>query len=343
MSPADQSRLTLRAIEIFVAIVEEGSFATGAQRLGASTSSVSQQITNLEAALGTRLIDRSARPLGLTPAGFVFQRRALAILDEAARARTELAELEMTSLPQLRLAMLEDFDAEVTPELVVRLSETLPGCNIVAHSAPSHENLAALEARSMDMVVAADIDAPADWIEQHLILRDPYILVTARGLLTPGGDPLAQLMTAPMMRYASTQLMGRQIENHLRRLRLAPERRFEFEANHSVMATVARLNGWTITTPPGYLRAPRFHDQLDTCPLPFKSFARTLSLYARRGVLGALPGRAANLLRQQIAARCIDPALREMPWLGDDFRILGSGEQPAAPGSGVPGLRVIGS
>lgn len=329
--------MTLRAIEIFIAVVEEGSFAAGADRLGASTSSVSQQITNLETALGARLIDRTARPVALTPAGFLFQRRALAILDEATRAKSELAELELTTLAQLRLSMLEDFDAEVTPELVVQLSESLPGCNIVAHAGPSHENLAALEARDVDMVVAADVDSPADWMEQHPLLRDPYILVTARGLLDGTDDPVERLMNAPMVRFASTQLMGRQIETHLRRLRLAPPRQFEFESNHSVMAAAARLNGWAITTPPGYLRAPRFHGALDARPLPFKSFARMLSLHARRGVLGALPARAAGILRRLIAAHCVEPALAEMPWLAGQLRVQGAEKAPAT------GLRIIGS
>jgi DNA-binding transcriptional LysR family regulator len=337
MTRDEHGRLTLRAIEIFVAVIEEGSFAAGAQRLGASTSSVSQHVTNLEAALGAKLIDRSARPLALTPAGYVFQRRALAILDEAARAKTELAELELTTLPQLRISMLEDFDSEVTPDLVVKLSASLPGCNIIAHSAPSHENLAALEARDVDMVVAADVDGQADWMEQHPLLRDPYILVCAKGLLPEGADPVARLMTAPMVRFASSQLMGRQIETHLRRLRLAPARRFEFDSNHSVMAAVARLEGWAITTPLGYLRAPRFHDGLDARPLPFKSFARTLSLHARQGVLGALPGRAATLLRQLIAEHCVNPALAEMPWLANNIRIQGAERPPAS------GLRIIGS
>lgn len=243
MAKSDHGRLTLRAIEIFVAIVEEGSFALCARRLNASTSSVSQQIINLEAALRTRLIDRAARPLALTPAGYVFHRRALAFLDEAARAQSELAELELTNLPRLRLAVIEDFDAEVAPVLVVRLSELLPECNIVAHAGPSHENMAGLEAREIDMAVAADVESPADWVEQHPLLRDPYILVTAKGLLADGAEPLAQLMAAPMVRFASTQLMGRQVETHLRRLRLAPPRRCEFESNHSVMSAVARMRG----------------------------------------------------------------------------------------------------
>ncbi|MEL6236710.1 MAG: LysR family transcriptional regulator [Pseudomonadota bacterium] len=337
MARSEQGRLTLRAIETFIAVVEAGSFAEGAQRLGAATSSVSQQITNLEAALGSRLIDRSARPLALTPAGFVFQRRALAVLDEVARAQTELAELDLTALPQLRLAIIEDFDADITPALAARLAQTLPGCNIIAHAGPSHDILAALEARDVDLVVAAELETAPDWMEQHRILRDPYLLVTAKGLVLDPAEPLRALMAAPMIRFAATQLMGRQIETHLRRLRLAPTRQFEFEANHSVMSAVAMLGGWTIVTAPGYLRAPRFHDQLSVHPLPFRSFSRTVSLHARRGVHGALPAKAAEILRDLIAQHLVVPALRDMPWLEGRLDVLQTGaaqtEGPAGGGA----------
>lgn len=329
MTRRDQGRLTLRAIEIFVAVVEEGSFALGARRLNASTSSVSQQITNLEAALRARLIDRSFRPVSLTPAGYVFQRRALAILDEAARAQSELAELEMSSLPELRLAMVEEFNATITPELVIQLSQFLPDCNIIAHMAPSHENLARLEARGIDMAVAADLDSASEWVEQHPLLRDPYVLVTARGLLGEDDDPITRLMDAPLVRFASTQLMGRQVDTHLRRLRLAPPRRCEFESNDAVMAAVARLRGWTIATPASYLHALKLRDMLEVRPLPFQSFVRVLSLHARRGILGNLPSRTAGILRALLSEYCVEPALLEMPWLVGSLRILGENRSPS--------------
>ena len=324
MARTDQSRLTLRAIEIFVAVVEEGSLAGGAARLGASPSSISQQLSNLETALGAKLVDRAARPLALTPAGYVFQRRALAILDEAARAQSELAELELTSLPQLRLAAVEDFDADVTPALAACLSDWLPGCDIAVHAGLSHENFVALESRAVDIVVAAEIETPPDWVEQHLLLRDPYVLVTARGLLDETKDTIDQLMAAAMVRYDPSQLMGRQIEIHLRRLRLAPPRRFIFDSTHSVMAMVEMTGGWALATPLSYLRAPRFHHALDLRPLPFKDFSRTICLYARRGVLGDLPNRAALRMRELIAQHSIAPALAVAPWLSGEFRLLGA-------------------
>ena len=332
MTGSDHGRMTLRAIELFVAVVEEGSLATGGRRLGASPSTVSQQISNLEAALGAKLIERSARPIALTPAGYVFQRYAFAILDEATQARSKLVDLGLTGLPQIRLAMIEDFDADVTPALALRLSKLLPDCNVVCHTGQSHQNLAAIESRGEDIVVAADIEALPDWIEQHPLLREPYILVTAKGLLRDREDAMAQLMAAPMVRYAASQLMCRQIETHLRRLRFAPPRRFEFDSNHAVMAMVVECGGWAIATPLGYLRAARFHEALDLRALPLKGFSRTISLYARCGVLGSLPERAAVLLRELIAAYPVAQAARVAPWLGDGFRLLGkplpAGEEP---------------
>jgi len=332
MAKNGDSRITLRAIEVFVAVIEAGSIATGARRLAASPSTVSQQISNLETALGARLFDRAARPLTLTPAGFAFQRRALRILDEASRAKTELAELELTSLPRLRLAVIEDFDSDVTPELLIRLAGLLPSCNLICHAGHSHENVAALEARREDLVVATEIDSAPDWIEQHPLMREPFVLVTSKGLLRDRGEPREQLLAAPMVRYTATQIIGQQIEAHLRRLRFAPPQRFEFDSNASVMAMVAKSEAWAIMTPLGYLSAPRFHSAVEIRPLPFKGFTRSLSLYARRGVLGALPARAAGLLRDLIAEHAIARLATVAPWLGDGVRLLDDASDIEADG-----------
>ena len=80
-------KLSLWAIEVFIAAVEEGSVSAAAKRLSASVSSVSQQLTNLENALGAILLDRTTRPQQLTSAGAVFLKRAQTILSEANQAK----------------------------------------------------------------------------------------------------------------------------------------------------------------------------------------------------------------------------------------------------------------
>ncbi len=327
----ERPRLTLRAIEVFVAIVDEGSMAGAARRLGAGVSSISQQLSNLELALGAQLVDRAARPMALTPAGYLFQRRALAILDESLRAQTELAEHDMARLPALRLAVIEEFDAEVTPALVLGLAESLPGCGFTVRAGPSHQNFADLEQRAVDLVLAAEVSAPPDWVEQHAILRDPFILVTAPGLIRPGADALEAVMAAPMVRYATGQLIGQQIARQLRRLRLAPAHTFEFESSQALLAMVERSGGWAVTTPLALRRAGTMSATLDAHPLPFKAFARKITLYARRDLLGAVPAQAAQAARTLAEASIVAPAISAMPWLSGALRIEGGPPEAAGP------------
>ena len=50
-------RITLWGIEVFMAAADERSISAAARRLGASPAAVSQQLTNLEAAMGATRVD----------------------------------------------------------------------------------------------------------------------------------------------------------------------------------------------------------------------------------------------------------------------------------------------
>lgn len=70
----------------FITVVETGSFAKAAEQLDISTAAVSRRMAALEAALGSRLIERTTRRLDLTDTGKVFYQDVLHIfqmLDEA--------------------------------------------------------------------------------------------------------------------------------------------------------------------------------------------------------------------------------------------------------------------
>ena len=76
-----------RLLEAFVAVADAGSFTAAAHRLHSTQSTISQQIGRLEGLIGKALLDRSARPVKLTPAGerlIGYARRILALQSEAA-------------------------------------------------------------------------------------------------------------------------------------------------------------------------------------------------------------------------------------------------------------------
>ncbi|ANT48893.1 LysR family transcriptional regulator [Mesorhizobium amorphae] len=78
-------------IEVFVRVVEAGSFSAAARALRMTPSAVSKLIARLEARLGARLISRSTRRLQLTPEGIAFHDSGVRILADMAAAEREAA------------------------------------------------------------------------------------------------------------------------------------------------------------------------------------------------------------------------------------------------------------
>lgn len=111
--PSPEGDLTLRGLRVFIAVEETGSIAEAANRIGASSSGVSQLITTLELAVGTKLFDRRTRPITLTPSGQILKTHAHKILETVSDAQKELAELNLINLPQLTLAMIDDLDTSL--------------------------------------------------------------------------------------------------------------------------------------------------------------------------------------------------------------------------------------
>ena len=315
-------KVTLWGIEVFTATAEERSISSAARRLDVSPSSVSQQLTNLETALGAKLVERGTRPLSLTPAGRLFVHRAQAILNEAAEARAELAMRDMARMTTFNLGVIEDFDADVTPALLSSLSDDLRETRFLLETGPSHRLYDLLEDGALDVIVAAEAGPTAPWMEVHPILEEPFVAAVPKGALDAADDPLSVLKELPLIQYTARHLMGRQIAGHLTRQNLTLNHRFELDSYHAIMAMVAEGAGWTILTPLGYLRAGRFRDRADVVPLPLPPFSRTISLTARRDMLQDLPHRVAQQLRPLLRTLIVEPTTARMPWLGDSLRVL---------------------
>jgi DNA-binding transcriptional LysR family regulator len=314
-------RITFWGIEVFVAAAQEQSISAAARRLGASPSSISQQLSNLETAVGAVLLNRHERPVTLTPAGEAFRRRAQTILNEAAQARAELASIDHKVLTRLRLGMIEDFDSGVTPLLLGQLAQDMPATQFLLETGASHRLFDQLESRALDVVVATDMGVGADWMQVFPLMEEPFVAVAPKGVIA-AADADEALPRMPLIQYTSRHHMGRVIADHLVRQNLRPANRFELDSYHAIMAMVAAGAGWTILTPLGVSHAKRFRDKVDVFPLPFAPLSRTISQFARRDILGEMPGEIAERLRQLLRERIVAPHIRRTPWLKGVLRVV---------------------
>jgi len=313
--------LTLRGLEVFEALARTGSVAATAEQLGMSAPAVSQQLKNLDQALGAELIDHSRRPMTLTPAGKLFLSRAETALQALRAGQRGLTTLDLSELSALSLGVIEDFENEVTPRLATDLAEGMSQCAFRLLTGASHALHAQIAKRDLDVVIcAAGTPEPAG-VTTHPILEDPYILALPKGTDIRGGlDALAPLA---FLRRDQDQVMGQQIERHLAREGLTLPHRFEMDSNQSLSALVAGGTGWTITTPLSLLRAGRFAGGIDAHPLPGTPIARQIVLYATEDWRGDLPHQIAALMRELVSEHFLEPGLKQMPWLKDRFRALG--------------------
>jgi DNA-binding transcriptional LysR family regulator len=298
---------SLRGLRAFVAVEETGSISAAAARLGASVSGISQHISSLEDALGAILFDRRARPVTLTPAGQVLRGHAHRILAAVAEARADLAEISLPSLPHLNLAIIDDLDASLTPVLVSGLQARFSRSFVHAFSGRSDQVLDRLRTRQADIVVTALPPTDGNAFHGIPLLREPFVLVTARGAIPPGEDRRAALLRLPFVQYSESIPIGQAVARQLRRVRLSPDRRYGFEATRSVLAMVVRTGGWTLSTPLNLLDSERFLPDVDISSPPFAGFTRQIYLVCRAGELGHLPDRLAQdcraILRDEVLPR----------------------------------------
>jgi len=118
--------VTLDQLRTFIAAVDEGSFSGAGRKLRRAQSVVSQTLANLEAQLGVKLFDRSARYPRLTEEGRSLLADARSVADNVdefkARARAMREGLE----PELSVAMDVMYPMEALTRAAVHSRKTYP-------------------------------------------------------------------------------------------------------------------------------------------------------------------------------------------------------------------------
>jgi DNA-binding transcriptional LysR family regulator len=95
----------LKGIDVFVAVVDAGSFTAASERLNLTNSAVGKAIARLESRLGVQLLARTTRKLSLTDAGEAFYRTCMQVLGDLEDAEHLLKAEDSSPVGRLRLDM----------------------------------------------------------------------------------------------------------------------------------------------------------------------------------------------------------------------------------------------
>lgn len=172
-------------IEVFVRVVEAGSFSAAARTLRMTPSAVSKLIARLEARLGARLVSRSTRKLQLTPEGTAFYDSGLRILADMAAAEREAA-AGAAPRGRLRVNTYVPFGVHRLIPLLPRFLERYPEISV---DLVLTDSVIDLMAERADVAIRA---GPLG--ESRLVARklgqSPVVVVAAPSYLETHGTPL---------------------------------------------------------------------------------------------------------------------------------------------------------
>jgi DNA-binding transcriptional LysR family regulator len=172
--------MELRHLRYFVAIAEEGSFSSAAERLWVAQPGLSTQIRRLEAELGVKLFLRHTRGVDLTDAGELFLERARTALAAAEAALATGHDLEAGLVGTIRLGLATEAGWHLTPKLLAEFGRARPGVEITVFESFGGALLRDLRDGRLDAVLAPSMFGSAELLRER-VGREPWRVLAGPG------------------------------------------------------------------------------------------------------------------------------------------------------------------
>lgn len=171
--------LTLRQLEILVAIGDTLSLTGAAEKLGVSQPSVSETLRRVEGELGCRLVDRTTRQLALTHEGQHVVASAREAMRSLAGTFEAIARRGDSVHGRLSIAALPSAVCTLLPPVLRAFRDRYPGIAVVVRDALQDRAMAMLQDGSVDLVIAGRPDDQAAFVFEE-IASDRLTLVVSR-------------------------------------------------------------------------------------------------------------------------------------------------------------------
>ncbi len=187
-------------LQLFIAVLEQGSITAGAQTMCLSLAAASARLKALELRVGTRLLDRSKAGATATDAGRALARQAHRILAELDALHVEMGAFGRGLRGSVRLLCNTAAIAETLPPRIARFLVEHPDIDVELQELPSEEIVAALRRGTAEVGIVADhVDtaglAAQAWIDDELVA----VLPAKRSLHRPAPVRFAQLLDRPFV------------------------------------------------------------------------------------------------------------------------------------------------
>ena len=301
LSSGFSTRITLKQVRAFVAVVQSGSFADAAAVIHLSQPALSSAIKTLENTLGGNLLLRTTRTFALTPEGESFYPVAIRLLADWDGALDNLHNRFALREGKISIAAMPSFAGNQLPIALRHFKDAYPAVTIALNDVIAEEVVAMVRSGRVELGISFDPGETDDLIFTPLF-EDRFIAVL------PDGHPLLKQKQVSASKLLASDFIALQPPSRVSQLIAAEfiSRGLSwspvFETHQ--LATIGRMvaNGLGVSVVPSLCREQMNELGAHCLPLVRPSIRQQVGLIShRRYPLSAACEAMADTLKQTFA------------------------------------------
>ncbi|MGA7389085.1 MAG: transcriptional regulator CynR [Pseudolabrys sp.] len=287
--------MELRHLRYFLAVADARSFTRAAERLHVTQPTLSHQVKQLEALVGTVLFERGTKEVELTAAGALFKPYCERVLKELESSALAISELEGLMRGTLRMAVFHSFSHSMLPPILSEFALRYPGVHVTARLVPRADMERDLLNADLDMAVAYIADGSEQIVSERLFDEELVLVVGSK-------HPRAGRKTLPMRELAKLPLVlltpefgARQfVDRFFAESGLPPHVVLEMNAIEPILATIRNSGLASVLSAGAIVDASGLQMVRLTDPAPKRSVG---ILWRRNGHRSAAAQRMAEMIK----------------------------------------------
>lgn len=238
----------LRQLAALVAVVEEGTYARAAKRVGFTQSAISQQIASLEKSAGTTVFDRpkGPKPVELTPAGHLVLDYARRALDNATDIDAQLDRLRRGISGELTIGTFQSVSSRLLPTIIGQMRTEAPHVDVRLSETDDQDRLVrGVIDNDMDLAFTID-QQPDPRVVIEVLGHDPFVVIAPAAEATGASVSLADLNAKPLVGQPHNNSCQLMIDERMRAAGLRPDYAYRLTDNAAVQSMVRSGMGWAV-------------------------------------------------------------------------------------------------
>lgn len=275
--------MQLESLKIFCDVVRHRSFSHAAELHDVTQSAVSQIVSQLEKRVNVQLIDRSTRPLQLTPLGLTYYEGCKVLLEKydelEARVRNALVEISGTVM----IAAIYSVSLSDMGQYVQQFQTELPKVQVhidYLHPDRVYERVmdGTADLGLMSFPKKTPHLAAINWREEEMVL----VCSPRHSLASQLALPMKKLDGLPYVHFNKNLIVRRRVDRFLREQGVSVNVVAEFDSIENIKQAVSIGAGVAILPEPTIRREVKART-LVAVPLIGCDFTRPLAIVHRRG------------------------------------------------------------